>query len=47
MPKTTETNPVGERLLERFSEGDATREQVDAAHAKGWISDADYKAATK
>jgi len=42
----TTTNALGARMLQRYAEGTATREQLDAAYAKGWISDADYQAAT-
>ena len=44
MPTTT--NAMGKRMLDRYKAGTATREQLDAAYAKGWISDADYQAAT-
>ena len=40
------TNALGARLLVRYTEGTATREQLDAAYAKGWISGDDYAAAT-
>jgi hypothetical protein len=40
------TNSLGRRVLAMYAAGTATREQLDAAHARGWISDADYAAAT-
>lgn len=43
---TTTTNALGARMLQRYAEGTASREQLDAAYAKGWISDDDYNAAT-
>ena len=33
-------------MLDRYAAGTATREQLDAAYARGWISDADYATAT-
>ena len=43
MPETT--NPLGKRTIQLFTDGIATREQLDTAYGKGWISDDDYNAA--
>lgn len=40
------TNALGARYLQRYANGEIDRELLDAAHQKGWISDADYAAAT-
>ena len=40
MPGTT--NPLGKRTIELFKAGTASREQLDTAYTKGWISDDDY-----
>lgn len=42
----TTTNPLGARMLVRYAAGTADRAQLDAAYKAGWISDADYAAAT-
>lgn len=39
------TNALGARVLGLYAEGRATRAQLDAAYARGWISEADYNAA--
>lgn len=44
-PETT--TAAGRRVLELYATGRATRAQLDNAYeAKGWISEADYAAAT-
>lgn len=40
------TNALGARVLVLYANGAATRAQLDAAYARGWISEADYTAAT-
>ena len=40
------TNALGARMIARYKEGTATREQLDTAYDRGWISDEDYEAAT-
>ena len=42
----TTTNSLGRRVLAMYAAGTASREQLDAAYARGWISDDDYAAAT-
>ena len=39
------TTALGARVLVLYAEGRATRAQLDAAYASGWISDEDYAAA--
>ena len=46
MPNPPATTTVlGARVLALFKDGTATLAQLDAAFAKGWISQADYDAA--
>ena len=40
------TTPLGARVLKMYADGIATRDNLDTAYSKGWISDADYEAAT-
>lgn len=39
------TSLIGQRTIDLYHEGVATREQLDKAHTKGWVSDDDYNAA--
>ena len=41
----TTTTALGQRMLERYAAGTATRAQLDSYYKAGWISDADYQAA--
>ena len=46
VPAPAQSTVLGVRVILLYLTGAATRAQLDAAYAKGWISDADYVATT-